>query len=72
MIHESPPFESSAQRGWTALHLAVHEGNLEVVKMLIEEGANKNAELKNGPAGLQAGFHALWGLLQARSCCSDP
>lgn len=28
------------QDGWTPLHYAIHEGRLEIVKLLVESGAN--------------------------------
>ena len=52
--------------------MAAYQGNAEIVEMLITAGANIDAADKEGPAGLQAGLHALRGWLRARGCCSDP
>lgn len=32
------------QEGWSALHLAATEGNLEIVKLLLNEGCNVNLQ----------------------------
>lgn len=36
------------KRGETALHVAVKQGNLEIVKLLLKKGANANAKMKDG------------------------
>jgi len=33
--------------GWTPLHAAVHWGNMDAVKLLVEKGANVNASTLN-------------------------
>ena len=60
-IHDCGLFERSAQRGETALHRAARDGNAEVVATLITAGADVHAQTTDGPAGLQAGLHALRG-----------
>ena len=38
--------------GWTALMLASDKGHLKVVKLLLEKGANANAQNNNGETAL--------------------
>src|SRR5215213_5317803 len=42
---------NAAQAGYTALHAAVLRGNLELVKALVEHGADLNAPVRHGTAG---------------------
>ena len=60
-IHDCGLFERSAQRGETALHIAAEKGHADVVAKLIEKKAKIEATTNVGPAGLQAGLHALRG-----------
>jgi prolyl 4-hydroxylase len=54
--------------GWLPLHEAVREGNLEVVKFLVQKGSPINARTKN-PSG--PGGSVLWWALQRHGPESD-
>jgi hypothetical protein len=48
--HREFMHKQNAESGWTALHLAAHYGQMEVVKVLIRAGADLNVLSKNGEA----------------------
>lgn len=45
------------QKGFTPLHIAAKYGNIEVVRLLLEKEADRNAEGKNGLTPLHVATH---------------
>ena len=43
----------------------------KIVKILFDNGAGANVEMKGGPAGPRADLHTLLSRLWGRSCCCD-
>ena len=54
---QADPNTSESTYGWTALHYAASAGNIEMMKALIDAGANINAQNKEGHTPL---YKAVW------------
>ena len=64
LLDAGTPIEAGARHGQTALYFAAEKGRLEVVRLLVERGANVNARdtfFKVSPLGLALGNgHRRW------------
>ena len=51
LLNGANPNAQMPLTGWTAMHSAAKEGNVEVLKLLLEKGGSKNLEAKHQNLG---------------------
>jgi len=48
LVDAGAPIDPQQQEGWTPLHAAVHQGNVEMTKYLLAHGADQKLQNEKG------------------------
>jgi tankyrase len=69
--HKEHMRAADADHGWTPLHLAAHYGNLDIVKLLLDHGADIEAVSRNAIANTPISAAAWGNHLEIVGCLLD-